>query len=47
VLEIPHQGRGIKVGNRRDAQTSHSSFDFSRPFSQPFVTASLDTVFRE
>jgi hypothetical protein len=45
VLEIPHQGRGVEVGNRRDAQTSHSCFDSNRRFSQPFVTASLDTGF--
>src|SRR5208282_172559 len=32
VFEIPHQGRSIKVGNRRDAQTSHSCFDSSRGF---------------
>jgi hypothetical protein len=30
VIEIPHEGSGVEVGNRRDAQTSHSCFDSSR-----------------
>jgi hypothetical protein len=36
VFEIPHERSGVEIGNRRDAQRSHSCFDFSRPvFDRP------------
>ena len=46
MLEIPHQGRGVQVGNGGNAQTSHSS-SFIRSFhniNKPNVTSDLDAV---